>query len=497
MHRPSSQHGLIRATALAGGFALILVMSGFALLAVGYEHLYSGRLYPGVRILGVDASGMTYAEARTLAATRATHILEQRLELVFTDQSMREITTPRLLGLGLDPDQLTQAAYLTGREGSFLERSRTFLVLKTSGAAFAFTPSFEPAGILEKLAPLLVSHEIAAADASLTISDDEITITNEILGREIDRPALQELLANVLSELDVPPTVTVPMVHLAPRVTAADLQPILAEAERITNAGLTLAVEDQAVSVSAAMLASWLTIDTSRQPITLTWNSDLIETFLAERVAPRVDEPMTPRKIEKDTGKILSEGSVGRSLDQAAGVAAILAHLRGRQEPQAPIPVEAVTIALTVIEEPIEERTVVPPFTPGLYAGKYVEINLSEQTLYQWEGQTLLASFTVSTGKWSAPTPQGVLYIKNHIPYAYSRKYDLYMPYWLGLARDPDGGGYEGYGIHELPEWRGGRKEGENHLGTPVSHGCIRLGIGPAEAIYTWAEEGMPVYIHT
>ena len=102
----------------------------------------------------------------------------------------------------------------------------------------------------------------------------------------------------------------------------------------------------------------------------------------------------------------------------------------------------------------------------------------------------------MSTGKWSAPTPQGVLYIKNHISYAYSRKFDLYMPWWLGLAWNPDGSGYEGYGIHELPEWKNGKKEGEGHLGTPVSHGCIRLGVGPAEAIYNWAEEGTPVYIH-
>jgi lipoprotein-anchoring transpeptidase ErfK/SrfK len=53
-----------------------------------------------------------------------------------------------------------------------------------------------------------------------------------------------------------------------------------------------------------------------------------------------------------------------------------------------------------------------------------------------------------------------------------------------------------GHGIHELPEWKNGYKEGANHLGTPVSHGCVRLGVGPAAKVYGWAEVGTPIVIH-
>lgn len=51
------------------------------------------------------------------------------------------------------------------------------------------------------------------------------------------------------------------------------------------------------------------------------------------------------------------------------------------------------------------------------------------------------------------------------------------------------------YGIHELPEWPNGVKEGTGHLGTAVSGGCVRLGIGPAKALYDWAEVGTEVEI--
>jgi lipoprotein-anchoring transpeptidase ErfK/SrfK len=33
-------------------------------------------------------------------------------------------------------------------------------------------------------------------------------------------------------------------------------------------------------------------------------------------------------------------------------------------------------------------------------------------------------------------------------------------------------------------------------LGIPVSHGCVRLGIGPAKQVYEWTEVGTPVIIY-
>jgi lipoprotein-anchoring transpeptidase ErfK/SrfK len=87
-------------------------------------------------------------------------------------------------------------------------------------------------------------------------------------------------------------------------------------------------------------------------------------------------------------------------------------------------------------------------------------------------------------------TPKGEFSIQNKTPRAWSNKYKLYMPYWQAIT--PSGE----YGIHELPEWPGGYKEGANHLGTPVSHGCVRLGIGAAERVYAWTEIGTPIIIY-
>ncbi|NCU39447.1 murein L,D-transpeptidase [Candidatus Falkowbacteria bacterium] len=117
-----------------------------------------------------------------------------------------------------------------------------------------------------------------------------------------------------------------------------------------------------------------------------------------------------------------------------------------------------------------------------------VEINLSEQTLSFFVAGIKWREFKVSTGKKSMPTPTGSFKIINKIEKAWSRAYGLWMPFWLGLERG-------GIGIHELPFWPSGYREGEDHLGQAVSHGCIRLGIGAAEYVYNHLQVGDVVKI--
>ena len=111
-----------------------------------------------------------------------------------------------------------------------------------------------------------------------------------------------------------------------------------------------------------------------------------------------------------------------------------------------------------------------------------------EQRLYYYLGDTAIGSFPVSSGKVRTPTPRGEYLISNKHPRAWS-PFGLWMPFWLGLDRNR-------IGLHELPVWPSGYREGQDHLGTPVSHGCVRLGPGPAEFVYYWAEIGTPVTIY-
>jgi len=117
-----------------------------------------------------------------------------------------------------------------------------------------------------------------------------------------------------------------------------------------------------------------------------------------------------------------------------------------------------------------------------------IEINLQKQELTYFIGGVAWRRYPVSTGKASMPTPTGKFFVTNKVKKAWSGTYKLWMPYWLGL-------GNGSFGIHELPLWPSGYREGEDHLGKPVSHGCIRLGIGPAQYLYERVGTGTEVII--
>ena len=127
---------------------------------------------------------------------------------------------------------------------------------------------------------------------------------------------------------------------------------------------------------------------------------------------------------------------------------------------------------------------------PKIREGKYIDVNLSTQSMSIFEDGKLLDSYLVSTGKMGKETPRGTHAIANKSPRAWSKKYQVYLPYWMAIM--PSGV----FGIHELPECPDGCKEGADELGVAVSHGCVRLGIGAAERVYNWAEVGTPVVVY-
>lgn len=124
---------------------------------------------------------------------------------------------------------------------------------------------------------------------------------------------------------------------------------------------------------------------------------------------------------------------------------------------------------------------------------KFIKVSLSNQRLYAYENGAPKYTYITSTGLAGMDTPKGEFKIYNKYSTAYSAPYDLYMDNWMAFT--PSGS----HGIHSLPYWllRGGGKlyEGEEHLGTPVSHGCIRVGKEESKILYDWAEIGTPVYV--
>jgi len=121
-----------------------------------------------------------------------------------------------------------------------------------------------------------------------------------------------------------------------------------------------------------------------------------------------------------------------------------------------------------------------PPVGNGV---KWIEVNLSEQRVYAWEGDVLMNSFIVSTGTWQTPTVTGTFKIwnKTRIQTMSGPGYSLpNVPFVMYFYKD--------YGFHGT-YWH-------NNFGTPMSHGCVNLTIPDSEWLYNWASYGTTVKVH-
>lgn len=162
------------------------------------------------------------------------------------------------------------------------------------------------------------------------------------------------------------------------------------------------------------------------------------------------------------------------------------------------IDLEFISDEATFSQFELSENRYIPPessrpkidleIEPKFIEGKYIDISISNQIMTLFEDGVRVNSFLISSGKRGFPTPSGTFSVKRKEDNHWSSSYGLWMPYSMNFSGS--------FYIHELPYWPSGYREGENHLGVRVSHGCVRLGIGPAKYVYDWAEIGTPIYIH-
>lgn len=114
---------------------------------------------------------------------------------------------------------------------------------------------------------------------------------------------------------------------------------------------------------------------------------------------------------------------------------------------------------------------------------RWIDVNLSQQQIYAYEGDVVVNSFTVSTGLPDTPTVTGEyrIYVKVPLQDMSGPGYYLRDVPWVMFF-------YEDYGFHGT-YWH-------HNFGTPMSRGCVNLSMDDAAWLYDWASVGTRVSIH-
>ena len=149
------------------------------------------------------------------------------------------------------------------------------------------------------------------------------------------------------------------------------------------------------------------------------------------------------------------------------------------------------------------------PFPAGDLAApgpKRIEINLSEQTLWAYQGETLVVEALVSTGLEPNTTEQGRFRVRYKVPQEDMRgatDAEGNVIWVAGDEDDPPPGSIP-YGVDDVPNVLYFNLDAEalhgaywhNNFGTAMSHGCVNLPVPLAEFLYGWAPLGTPVLVY-
>lgn len=109
---------------------------------------------------------------------------------------------------------------------------------------------------------------------------------------------------------------------------------------------------------------------------------------------------------------------------------------------------------------------------------KHIYIDLANQRLYAYQGNTQVMQTFISSGKWD-PTPVGNFHVWEKLVATRmaggsgADAYDLPNVPWVMYF-------YQDYGLHGA-YWH-------NNFGHPMSHGCINMRIVDAHALFDWAD---------
>jgi lipoprotein-anchoring transpeptidase ErfK/SrfK len=156
-------------------------------------------------------------------------------------------------------------------------------------------------------------------------------------------------------------------------------------------------------------------------------------------------------------------------------------------EPPSPTPLASDTPEPTLAALPTQRSsgtTASIPASSTVSGGKHwIDVNLTQQMVYAYEGDTIVNSFLVSTGAAPRLTVTGsyAIYERHVKANMWGPGYFLPdVPYTMYF--------YKGFALHGT-YWH-------SNFGTPMSHGCVNLSIPDAEWLYYWATLGTPVKVH-
>ncbi len=362
--QPRTRKELFTWIALGCAFALIL-MTGMAAAAYGFETTYRNRIFPGVSVAGLRLDGLTRAQAQQALQAHVDRSLQPGFQFRFGEDSFDLPAT--VVGvddpdvsqelLRYDVEKAAQDAYLAGRGAGAVGDAfmRFSLLVRRSNI------HLEPQAnrqLIERLLEGEISErsrmpedarlDVRTATGTASTTELSVRVIAEKNGRAGDSKTAAETLVAQAARLSFQP-ILIRVTTIIPRVTARDLEALKSQVPGfLSRASHSLLLEGKRYNVTTSTVAGWVAPSSTASGAVLSLDAERVSQGLAPLVKAYLVEP-------KDGSlKINNEGKMSDFSAPAEGIivdgqktAADLMAAWDRRSPTSTLTLKTVTPKIT------------------------------------------------------------------------------------------------------------------------------------------------------
>jgi vancomycin resistance protein YoaR len=351
---------------LFGAFLGSVVVGGLLLLAllVGIQLAYAGRALPGVRVGGVDISGLT----RTAAQQRLESALPSLGQGTLTLGIGAETLTLSYADLGrrYDTDGILDRAFAVGRDGDPVVRGLGELRTLLMGTTVDPTISWDDAALSAAIRTAASGFDKEPVDGSVTQDKAGHFIANPAsYGRRLDQAAAVEETRAILAAPDAPAqaTVQIDVQALLPHVLTVQAEYARARAELVGSLDVKVHDGKDSWVIPSEQVRTWIRFEPG------TYGGLRVAVVGPEMAASVTALAKKVAKNPKDAAFLSGKGGAvvgvvaginGRKLNVGASIETIAATLEGL-EPGSPPPDIQLSVSVVQPKLSTEEANKIAP----------------------------------------------------------------------------------------------------------------------------------------
>lgn len=228
-----------------------LIATSVASLIVVAQQRYSDRIVPGVRVAGLDLSGLSESAASTQLDEAFAYPQQAVYTFRYEDQFWQLPAVD--LGLSFDAQQTAAAAFAIGREGLLTDRLRAQLDAYLNGAALSPVLIYDQRLARQQIAQIASQIDTQAQSASLTLTSELVQQNTAQAGRVVDQEAAFRELDASIRQLSGGREIQLQVREIAPAVPSNIVASAAQQIETALSAPLILT----ALDANGAQLGPW------------------------------------------------------------------------------------------------------------------------------------------------------------------------------------------------------------------------------------------------